>query len=133
MPRSRHQAARRAEFVGRDHRAGRVGRAGDDEPGEVAGLGEQFGVGLVMRVLADLDQHRLEAERAEDVAIGGIAGRRQRDPVARLEGGEKGELEGGRRAGGDDDLGRVDGDAVLLAVMPRRSPARSGAMPSASV
>ena len=69
------------EFGGRDHRAGRVGRAGDDQPGELSRLGEQFGVRLVMRVLADLDQHRFETQRRQDIAIGGIARDRQRDPV----------------------------------------------------
>ena len=71
-----------------------------------------------MRVLADLDQHRLEAERRQDVAVGGIAGRGERDPVARLEGGEKRQLKRRRGAGRDDDLGGLDRDAVLFAVMP---------------
>jgi hypothetical protein len=70
-----------------------------------------------VRVLADLDQYRFEAERREDVAVGRVAGRGERDPVARLERGEKGELERRRRAGGDDDLGRIDGDPVARAII----------------
>ena len=83
-------------FGRRDHRAGRGGGAGDDEPGDVGDVGQKLGVGLVMRVLADLDQHGFEAERREDVAIGRVARRRERHPVARLERGEKSELERGR-------------------------------------
>ena len=64
------------------------------------------------RRLRGLDQHRLAAERREDVAIGRIAGHRDRDAVAGLEQREEGQDEPGRRAGGDDDARRVDLDAV---------------------
>ena len=47
-----------------------------------------------------LDQHRLAAERLEDVAVRRIAGHRDRDAVAGLEQREEGEDEAGRRAGG---------------------------------
>ena len=102
-------------------------------PSRAAGIGEQFGGRLVMRVLADLDQHRLDAERREDVAIGGIAGHGERDPIAGLERGEKGELERRRRAGCDDNLGGIDRDAVLRRGSAPAIASRSGAMPSASV
>src|SRR5260370_32547534 len=46
-----------------------------------------------------------------------MAGGGERDPVAQLEGGEKIQLKGGRRAGRDDDLGGLDRDPVPLAVM----------------
>ena len=47
-----------------------------------------------------LDQHRLAAERLEDVPVRRIAGHRDRDAVARLEQRKEGEDEAGRRAGG---------------------------------
>jgi hypothetical protein len=53
------------------------------------------------------------------VAIGRIAGVRQCHTGTRLEQSEEGEDEPGRRAGGDDDAARVDGDAVPLGIMPR--------------
>ena len=87
-------------------------------PSSGAGLGEQFRGWLIMAVLADLEQYRLDAERGEDVAIGGIAGHRERHPVSGLERGEKRQLKGGRRAGRDDDFGRVDRQAVLRAIVP---------------
>ena len=106
----------------RDHRAGRVGGAGDDQPGDVAarsdGAFEQLRVRLVMRVRPDLDQHRLQPERRQDVAIGRIARRRQRHPVPRLERREKCQLERRRRSGRDDDFAGIDRDPVLLPVMP---------------
>ena len=66
-----------------------------------------------------LDQHRLAAERGEDVAIGRIAGQRDRDAVARLEQREERQDEAGRRAGGDDDALGIDVDAVASAIVPR--------------
>ncbi len=63
--------------------------AGDDQPGQIGIIGEQLGVGLVVRVFTGLDQHSLQAERRQDVAVGGIAGRGQGNPVAGLERGEK--------------------------------------------
>ena len=101
------------EIGGPDHRSGRIGRAGDDQPVERARFGEQLGGRLVMGILADRDQHRLDLESRQDVAIGRIARNGEPDPVAGLEGGEKGELKGGRRAGRDDDLGGIDGNPVL--------------------
>ena len=70
-----------------------------------------------MRVLADLDQHGFEIERRQDVAVGGVARGGERDPIARLEGGKKRQLKGRRGAGRDDDVGGLDRDAVLFAVM----------------
>ena len=86
---SRHQLGEPREFAGGDHRAGRVCRAGDDQAVERARLGEQFRGRLIMGVLADRDQHRLDAERRQDVAIGRIAWHGEPDPVARFKGGEK--------------------------------------------
>ena len=65
------------------------------------------------------DQHRLAAERLEDVAVRRIARHRDRDAIARLEQRQKGEDESGRRAGGDDHARGIDGNAVGLVVVPR--------------
>ena len=62
-----------------------------------------------------LDQHRLAAERREDMAIGRIARHRDRDAIARIEQREERQDESGRRAGGDDDARRIDLDGVVLA------------------
>ena len=118
-------AGQPGEVGGADHRSGRVGRARDDQPVESAQIGEELGCRLVMGVLADFDQHRLDVERRQDVAIGRVPRDREPHSVAGLEGGEKGKLERGRRAGRDDDLGGVDGDAVLgLVVAGNRLPQR---------
>ena len=64
-----------------------------------------------------LDVDHLDAEGAEDVAVGRVAGARQRHPVAGVEGGEEGEHEGAGRAGGNDDPPPVDVDALPAAVV----------------
>ena len=74
------------EVAGADHRSGRVGRAGDDQPIEPARVGEQLGCRLVMGVLTDLDQHRLDVERRQDVAIARVSRDREPHSVAGLEG-----------------------------------------------
>ena len=68
---------------------------------------------------AGLDQHRLAAERGEDVPIGRITGVGDRDAVARLEQRKKSQDEAGRRAGGDDDAIGLDADALDLVVVTR--------------
>ena len=105
------------QIGGADHRSGRVGRARDDQAVERACLGQQLGGRLVMRILPDLDQHRLDIEGRQNVAVSRVAGNREPDPVAGLESGEKPQLKGGRRAGRDDDLGGIDRDSVLRAVI----------------
>ena len=60
-----------------------------------------------------------EIERRQDVAIGGIAGRRERDAVAGIEARQEGERKAARRAGRHDDaLGRHL-RLVGLAIVPR--------------
>ena len=71
----------------------------------------------VTRVARGLDQHRLAAERGEDMAVRRIAGHGDGDPVARLEHRQKGQDERTRRAGGDDDPPRIDGKIVGFAIM----------------
>ena len=72
----------------------------------------------------ELDRH--EIERGQDIAVGGIARRRQGDPVAGLEGGKKRQDEARRGAGRDDDPRRIDADAVGVAIMPRDRLAQRG-------
>ena len=56
---------------------------------DLAGIGEQVGVRLIMRILASLDRDRLNIESSQDIAIGRVAGNGEGDPIARLEGGEE--------------------------------------------
>src|SRR3546814_11124927 len=68
-------------------------------------------------------QQRLDAERREDVAVGRIARRRQRDAIAGIEGGEEGDEEAGRGAGGHHDAARIEVVAVPLAIVAGDAPA----------
>src|ERR1700719_2730788 len=70
-----------------------------------------------MGILADFDQHRLDVEGRQDVAVSRVPRYSEAHSVGRLERGETGKLESGRRTGRDDDLGGVDGDPVLRLVM----------------
>ena len=54
----------------------------------------------------------LAAQRGQDVAVCGVAGSGERDPVTGVEGGQEGQQEGTRRPGGETDLGRVDPEPV---------------------
>ena len=79
-----------------------------------------------------LDRHRFDAEGFQNVAVGGIARRRDRDPRAGIEESEERQRETARRAGRDGDpLGR-DRDAIGVAIMPRDPRPQLG-RPSASV
>ena len=73
-------------------------------------------VGLKAGLRRGRQQHRLEAQRLQRVAVGRIAGIGQRYPVAHVEGGEEGENDPGRAPGGDDDAVRRQGEAVALAI-----------------
>src|SRR5438132_1700367 len=73
-----------------------------------------------------LDQHRLATECLEDVAIGRIAGNRDRHPVTRLEQSEERQDEAGRRSGRDDDPRRIDYHAIALLIVTRDARAQRG-------
>ena len=103
----------------RHHHAGRVGRAHGQHAGErllAMGALDQVGRQRETGFGADLDRHWLQSERDQDVAIGRIARRRDRDPRTRLETGEEGEDEAARRARGHDHaLGRhLDAISILI-------------------
>ena len=112
---------RLGERLARHHRAGRIGRASDQHPLQRRPVvsGEQ---GLAGQGVAGfgrgLDQHRFATKRGQDMAIGRIAGHRDRHPVARLEHRKKGQDEGARRPRGDDNPFGIHGAAVNFAVMP---------------
>ena len=88
------------------HRAGRVGRAHQQHAIERASrmFGLDHGGGDDMAVArAGGERRRLDPDRFENVAIGRIAGRRDRDPRAGVEKREERENESTRRPGGDGD------------------------------
>ena len=103
------------------HRAGGIGRASDQHALQRRpAMGSQQGfAGQRVAIFARrLDQHRLATERAQDVPVRGIAGNRDRHPVARLEQGQKGQDEGPRGSRGDDDSLRIHGATIGLAIVP---------------
>ena len=102
----------------RQHGPGRVGRARDDQALDrlVERLQHRHG-----RLKAGLrrggEQHRLQAERLQRVAVGGIAGIGQRHPVADVERGEEGEHEPGGPPGRDHDALDRRGEVVTLSIV----------------
>ena len=82
---------------------------------------EQLGRRLEAVLGLARQQHRLDAERGKDIAIGGIARRRERDPVADIEGGEETEQESARGTGRNHDPVRIDLDPVSLPVVTRET------------
>ncbi len=124
--RRRHQAGER---LAGHHRARRIGRASDQHALQrrLAMRRQQGFAGQRVTGLArGLDQHRLAAERGQDVAIRRIAGHRHRDAVARLEHREKGQDERARRSRRDHDPLGIHGAAISLAVMPGDPRAQRG-------
>ena len=115
--------ARLRQFLkpfGLEHGAGGVGRAGDDQPGDPLIAGRRFhllggwhpappGIGG--------EQHRLLPQRGQDMAIAGIARRRQTDAVAMIEQRQERQHKRRRRAGRDRYLLRRHFHAVALAVV----------------
>ncbi len=80
----------RSELVGQQHRAGRVGRGGDDQAVHGPGHGfELLDGGLEPGPGPAVDLHHLDAERGEHVAVAGVAGPGHHHPVARLERGQE--------------------------------------------
>ncbi len=111
------------------HGAGRIGRARHQQAVQrLARMRRAQGLrrDRPARFFAGLDQHRLAAERGEDVAIRRIAGIGQRDAIARLEQREERQHKSARRAGGDDDARRIDLHGISVRIMPRDARAQSG-------
>ena len=63
------------------------------------------------------DQHRLAAERGQDMPVWRIARHRDRHPVARLEHRQERQNESAGRAGRDHDAFGIDRAAVSIAVV----------------
>ena len=103
-----------------DHRAGRVGRAHGENPGEgFGGMQTRHAVGGHDPAIGagQRDRRGLELERRQDVAIGRIARRRDGDASAGIEQRQEREDEPRRRAGRDDHPLRRHRDPVSLPVM----------------
>ncbi len=124
MPSPSAAAISRASASGVHHGAGRIGRARDHARRRAASLRcaamQRLAAISAQRVAAvGLDQHRLAAERGQDMPVRRIAGIGDRHPVARLEQRQKRQDEAARRAGGHHDARRIEREAVGLAIMPR--------------
>ena len=81
-----------AQFVAAHHHAGRIGRAHQQDAVELLlqMLGLDHGRGHGETICPRrLDRHRLDAESLENVAVGRIARRRDRDTRAGIEEGEE--------------------------------------------
>ena len=86
-----------------------------------------------MPCAVELDLDHLDAERRQDVAVGGIAGCCDRDAVADVEHRQEGQVEGGRGAGRHGDPAGRDLEAVVLAIVRGDRLAQAASGPSASV
>ncbi len=99
-----------------------VGFAGEATTRPASG---RLGVGGVQQVEGRLEALRgtavefddLAAKRGQDVPVGRVARPGERDAVSWIEGGQEGQQEGARRAGGEADLGRVDRKPVPALVV----------------
>ena len=116
-----------------EHGPGRVRRARDHKAvNRRLDRFEQLDRERERGVRAEAEAHDLDAERAEDVLVGGEGRLRHHDPVARVEGGEEAQHEGARRADGDDHPPGIDAEVVAGAVVlgdrraQRRPPERFG-------
>ena len=107
-----------------NHRAGRIGRAGEKHA-----LQRPFGMrfaqmlGVQIGGTGKLDLDDLQPERRHDVAVGRISGCCDRDAVAWIEHCQEGEVESGRRTGGHGDAAWRNVDAIVLGIVRWRSPA----------
>ena len=129
MPSASATEISRDSAVRLHHGAGRIGRAGDHHAGErlLAMRGDQrLRRQRPARLGRRFDQHRLAAERAEDVPVRRIAGIGERHAVARLEQREEGEHKAARGPGGDDDARRIERQIVSLGVMAGDAGAQRG-------
>ncbi len=129
MPAPSAAADQAGERLARHHRSRRIGGAADQHALQrrLAMRRQQGLAGQRMTRLArGLDQHRLAAERGQDMPIRRIAGHRDRDAVARLEHRQKRQDEPAGRAGRDHDPLGIDRAAVSIAIMPGDPRAQRG-------
>ena len=126
----------RGELARQQHRAGRVGRAGDDQPLEAVlrvELGDLLDGRLEPGLRAGRDLDDLDAERGEHVAVAGVAGPGHRDLVADLERRQERQQEPAAAAGGHDDLVGVDVDRRSVRRWWPAIASRSSRIPTAGV
>ena len=117
------------QAFGLQHGAGGIGGACDHEAGDplvAARLLDLCRGGHPARGGIGRNRHRSLAERGENVAVAGIAGRRQGHPAAGIEQREKREHEARRRAGRHDHPLRFHIDAVAFPVMAGDALAQGG-------
>ena len=129
MPAPSAAAIRPVERFARHHGAGRIGGAADQHAFQrrLAMCRQQGLAGQRMTGFArGFDQHRLAAERGEDMAVRRIAGHGDRNAVARLEHRQERQDEAAGRAGRDHDPFGIDRAAVSIAVMPGDPRAQRG-------
>ena len=129
MPAPSAAADQARQRLARHHRAGRIGGAADQHALQrcLAMRSQQgFAGQRVAGVARGLDQHRLAAERGQDMAIGRIAGHGDRHPVARLEHRKERQDETAGRARRDHDPLGVYGTAISIAVVPGDPRAKRG-------
>ena len=109
----------RRQFVGGDDRTGGVGGAGDDHAGRRRVDGRQRRGGQLEAALGPAGNlHRNHVQGAQRIAIGDVARPGQGDAVAGREAGGQGQHQGGRGAAGEDELVRLDRDAIGLVIVP---------------
>ena len=129
MPASSRAADKLRQRRGGHHGAGWIGGRGQDDAFELS-RAMQREQGLAgerpPRRRGRLDADGLAPERGEDVPIGWIAGQRHGHAVAGLERRQESQHEAGRGAGGNDDAGRIEIEAVPFAVGAGDAPPQRG-------
>ena len=104
--------------IARQHGARRVAGRRDDQSLQIHPL--QIGRHGLQAVLGPRGQaHGHQRQRAQDLAIAGIARLPQADPVPRIEQRREGQKEGPGRARRDDDAIGVQVDAIPSGIEPR--------------
>ena len=125
----------RGQFLGRDHRAGRVGRAGDDHALhrriESRRASAAVGWNRVSGPHGHLDH--LTAQRRQDVAVARVAGTGDRHAVADVEARQERQQETAAGTGRHHHVVGVDDEAVPGRRRTRAIASRSSGMPSATV
>jgi hypothetical protein len=117
----------RLQFCCREHRPGRIGRMRDDQPARARAFAvDQSGCGLISLFRSRSQVHRHDADRRENVPIRRIAGARECDTVADIEGSQEAQQKSRRGTRGDRHSAPIHIHTVTLAVIERDSVAQFG-------